>query len=51
MQFLDLLDIPNFDALGEADSECVSLFKMGKCDGVISNDTDIFVYALNHVPQ
>lgn len=44
MKLLTMLGIPYLIASGEADSQCVAMFKAGKVDGIISNDSDILTF-------
>ncbi|KAI6190900.1 hypothetical protein M3Y97_00169000 [Aphelenchoides bicaudatus] len=47
-QLLTALGLPYLIANGEAEAQCVALEKMKLCDGVVSDDSDVWVFGVKH---
>ncbi|KAL5254555.1 hypothetical protein ACHWQZ_G014115 [Mnemiopsis leidyi] len=43
-ELLTIFGVPFLDAPGEAEAQCAELCNLGICDGVITNDSDIFLF-------
>lgn len=49
MTLCDLMNVPYRRAIGEADILCANLYKRGIVDAVLSNDTDMLMYGIEHL--
>lgn len=47
-ELFDILKVPYFNAILEAEKTCVHLQKDGLVDGVLSEDTDVLAYGVKH---
>ena len=44
IEILRVFELPFIESIGEADSQCWSLYKKGLIDGVITEDSDMIIY-------